>query len=201
MLLAIDSSFGDFPPPWVSTQVSLCGSGSTPASQCAKGNGADPQPQHTAAFGAAHCRCPTTRASPQPASWLPEHGSSHCSEELSDRVLFSQPCQEPNLNNNEARLQAAGLIPVHADFFIKLCLARAFPAAEPLSASIAPSRYAGGTLQTSLSQQSPQCHGAVLQGLVPAWGKALNPDGNPETFLSWPWPIPYFPPEITAAER
>lgn len=171
--------------------------GSAPASQCAKENGADPQPQHTAAFGAARCRCPATRASPQPASWLRVHGSSPCSEELSDRELFSQPCQEPNLNNNEARLQAAGLIPAHADFFIKLCLARAFPAAEPLTASIAHSRRAGGTL----SQQCPQYHGAMLQGLVPAWGKALNPDGNPETFLSWPWPwpIPYFPPEITAA--
>lgn len=36
--------------------------------------------------------------------------------------LFTQPCRELHLNNNEAQLRAAGLILVHNDFFIKLCL-------------------------------------------------------------------------------
>lgn len=36
--------------------------------------------------------------------------------------LFTQPCKEFHLNNNEAQLQTAGLIRLHNDFFIKLPL-------------------------------------------------------------------------------
>lgn len=88
--------------------------------------------------------------------------------------LFTQPCQECNLNNNEAQLQAAGLIPTHNDFFIKLCLREGFPQSRALRFStyshlllIDPSQVLQEPSKSSdLQHPTAPCCGFRM----PAWG-------------------------------